>query len=183
MKRKAMIAVIGDGTAKEGSEAWIEAETVGRLLVDQGNRIICGGLEGVMEAACRGARQSRHHQDGDTIGILPGSDPAAANPHVDIAICTGLGHSRNAIVAQADVVVAIGGGAGTLSEIAMAWVHSRPIVALEVDGWSGRLAGTPVDDRDVAEGREFGVLLDAQDAAVAAGLVHNILSGKLPNRR
>jgi uncharacterized protein (TIGR00725 family) len=182
VEKRAMIGLIGDGTAQEGSEAWMEAEALGRLIVDSGHRIVCGGLGGVMHAACRGARQSSRYREGDTVGILPGTDPAEANDAVDVVVPTGLGHARNIIIAQAQVVVAVGGGAGTLSEIAMAWVHNRPIVALELDGWSGRLAGTPVDDRDWEESREFGVLLDARDAEMASTLVNNILSGELPKK-
>ena len=79
--------------------------------------IVCGGLGGVMEAACRGAKEA----GGTTVGILPGADRAAANPFVDVAIPTGLGEARNALVVRAaDAVIAIGGGYGTLSEIALA---------------------------------------------------------------
>jgi hypothetical protein len=100
-----------------------------------------------MEAACRGAHASAHYQEGDTVGLLPGHEPAAANPWVDIALPTGLGHLRNALVAHADAVVAVGGGAGTLSEMAMAWIHDRLVVAVEVPGWSEELAGRKVDGR------------------------------------
>jgi uncharacterized protein (TIGR00725 family) len=81
------------------------------------------------------------------IGLLPGGDPGAANPHVDVALATGLGHVRNALVAHADAVVAIGGGAGTLSELALAWVHDRLVIAFRAGGWSGKLAGTRLDER------------------------------------
>ena len=81
------------------------------------------------------------------VGVLPGLDAAAANEHVDVAIPTGLNHARNTVlVAMADVVVAVGGGAGTLSEIALAWRHGKPIVALDLgEGWSARLAGERLD--------------------------------------
>jgi uncharacterized protein (TIGR00725 family) len=96
--------------------------------------LICGGLGGVMEAACRGARQA----GGTTVGILPGTDRSAANPYVDIAIATGLGEARNAIVARsADALIAIGGAYGTLSEIAFALKAGKRVVGLgtwEVEG-------------------------------------------------
>ncbi len=96
--------------------------------------LICGGLGGVMEAACRGARES----GGTTVGILPGTDRSAANPYVDIAIPTGLGEARNAIVARsADALIAIGGAYGTLSEIAFALKAGKRVVGLgtwEVEG-------------------------------------------------
>jgi uncharacterized protein (TIGR00725 family) len=142
------IAVIGDGTAAEGSTPWRLAEALGEALVDAGYRIVTGGLAGVMEAASRGGQRSAVHFPGAVCGVLPGTDPAAANDHVDVAIPTGLGHLRNALVVRAaDAVVAIGGGAGTLSEIALAWVERRLVIAFRVEGWSGRLAGAPVDDR------------------------------------
>jgi len=90
--------------------------------------LICGGLTGVMEHAARGARAG----GGLTIGLLPGDDPDEANEYVDLAIATGLGHARNAILARtADGVVALGGGLGTLSEIALALRNRRPIIGIQ----------------------------------------------------
>jgi uncharacterized protein (TIGR00725 family) len=89
---------------------------------------VCGGLGGVMEAACRGAKDG----GGTTVGILPGTDRAAANPFVDVAVATGLGEARNALVVRAaDAVIAIGGGYGTLSEIALALKAGKRVVGLE----------------------------------------------------
>jgi uncharacterized protein (TIGR00725 family) len=96
--------------------------------------VVTGGLGGVMEAACRGARDA----DGTTIGILPGSDRSAANPYVDVAMPTGLGEARNALVVRAaDALVAIGGAYGTLSEIAFALKAGKRVVGIgtwEVEG-------------------------------------------------
>lgn len=90
--------------------------------------LICGGLTGVMAHAARGARTA----GGLTVGLLPGDDPDEANEYVDIAIATGLGQARNAILARtADGVVALGGGLGTLSEIALALRHGRPAVGIQ----------------------------------------------------
>ena len=90
--------------------------------------LICGGLTGVMEHAARGARSA----GGLTIGLLPGEDPTEANEYIDIAIASGLGHARNAILARtADGVVALGGGLGTLSEIALALRNGRPTVGIQ----------------------------------------------------
>lgn len=87
-----------------------------------------------MEAACRGAAE----RDGDTIGILPGEDPTAANPYVDTAIATGIGHARNALVVMnGDAVIAIGGSGGTLSEIGFSAVYDRPIAGIESHGVPG----------------------------------------------
>ncbi|WP_137284691.1 TIGR00725 family protein [Halorussus salinisoli] len=119
------VSVIGGGTVTEAEAD--TAEEVGRLLADGGHTVVCGGLGGVMEAACRGASEA----DGRTIGILPGEDRAAANPYVDTAIATGLGHARNAlVVVNGDAVIAIDGGVGTLSEVGFAGVFDRPIAGL-----------------------------------------------------
>lgn len=174
--RLSIVAVVGDGTAREGSIPWRLAEELGERLVDAGYRVLTGGLGGVMEAASRGARRSAAHAPGAVIGLLPGDEPAAANAHVDVAIATGLGPARNTLVAHADAVVAIGGGAGTLSEMALAWIHRRLVVAYRVEGWSGRLAGAPVDDRrrfpSIPDDRVFAV--DGAEEAVA------LLAGRLP---
>ena len=147
MNRRRLIAVIGDGDLHGQTEKCRLAEELGRVLVDHGYRIVTGGLGGIMEAASRGARSSARYREGDVIGILPGSDPGTANPHVDICIPTGLGTGRNLIIAQADAVVAIGGGAGTLCEMAGAWVAGRMVIGYRVDGWSGELADRPIDRR------------------------------------
>ena len=120
------VSVIGSGDA-----APAEAETaaaVGRLLAERGHVVVCGGLGGVMEAACRGASEA----GGRTIGILPGDDPAAANPHVETPIATGMGNARNVLVVlNGDAVVAVGGSTGTLSEIGHALDFGRPVVGLD----------------------------------------------------
>jgi uncharacterized protein (TIGR00725 family) len=156
-----VVAVIGSGSLNDGDPRAALAERLGRVLVDAGYRIACGGLDGVMRRVCRGAHRSDEHRPGTTIGILPGSEPGAANPWVDVAVPTGLSHARNTIVARSEAVVALGGGAGTLSEISFAWIMDRLIVAFEVDGWSGRLAGERLDERDrlpsLQEDRIFGV--------------------------
>jgi len=146
-QRRKLVAVIGDANVSSGSPKDLLAEQTGRLLVDAGFRVLTGGLGGVMEAACRGARASARYQPGDTVAVLPGHDPADANPFVDVAIPSGLDHVRNSIVAHADAVIAIGGGAGTMSEICLAWIYKRLVVALKVDGWSGKIADQRVDER------------------------------------
>jgi uncharacterized protein (TIGR00725 family) len=145
--RRKIIAVIGNASIVSGSRIDKIAEDVGRYIIDSGYRLLTGGLGGVMEAASRGGRSSEMWKDGVIIGIIPGSDPTMANPFVDISIPTSLDHGRNLIVAQADAVIAIGGGAGTLSEIAMAWIHKRLIIALRCGGWSEKLAGERLDHR------------------------------------
>jgi len=103
------------------------AEAVGRALGSRGVVLMCGGLGGVMEAACRGAKEA----GGTTVGLLPGLDRAAANAHVDLAIPTGLGEARNAMVARSgDALIAVGGGYGTLSEIALALKGGKLVVGI-----------------------------------------------------
>lgn len=149
-----MVAVIGQGGTLP-PEIEEDAEALGRAAIDAGFRLATGGRDGVMAAVSKGARESPRWREGDVLGILPGSDPAAANPFVDIVVATGLGIARNAVlVTSADAVVVIAGGAGTLSEIAMAWQLGRPIVALgRGGGWAARLGGQAIDDRrpDVVE--------------------------------
>ena len=120
-----LISVIGAGVAPPHTTT--QAEAVGRALAERGHTIVCGGLGGVMEAVCRGARDAGGH----TIGILPGDDPSSANPHVEFPLPTGLGIARNALVARAgSAVIAIDGSYGTLSEIAFALKFGKPVVVL-----------------------------------------------------
>ncbi len=160
--RRTTVAVIGDGaiTAEDGK--WAMAYRLGGLVMEHGWTLVTGGRGGVMEAVCCGAREAQGYRPGHIIGVLPGISSDEANPYVDVVMPTGLGHARNAIVAQADAIVAIGGGAGTLTEMAMAWIHDRLLIALRVEGWSGQLAGTRIDERPrfggaIAEDRVFGV--------------------------
>jgi uncharacterized protein (TIGR00725 family) len=125
VNRPPYIAVVGPGEATDGEVA--AAETVGRGLAGQGAVVVCGGLGGVMAGACRGAKAA----GGTTVGILPGNDRVAANEWVDVAVSTGLGEARNALVVRAaDAVVAVGGGYGTLSEIALALKAGKPVIGL-----------------------------------------------------
>ena len=128
-EQKRFIAVIG------GSDCTPEetrlAEEVGRGLARNGAVLICGGLGGVMEAACKGASA----EGGLTIGILPGGSRQAANPYVNIPVVTNLGEARNIIVVKsAEAIIAIGGGYGTLSELGHALRNGTPVVGLNT--WS-----------------------------------------------
>jgi uncharacterized protein (TIGR00725 family) len=126
---KKFVAVIGGGQCSK-EEAKL-AEEVGRELARRGAILVCGGLGGVMEAACRGASLD----GGTTIGILPGDNSKAANPYVQIPVVTGLGEARNVIVVKsAQAVIAIGGSYGTLSEISYALKSSIPVIGLNT--WS-----------------------------------------------
>ena len=122
---KPIIAVIGGGTCT-AEETAVAVET-GRLLAQHGAVLVCGGLGGVMEASAKGAKAN----GGTTVGILPGADPRAANAHIDVPLATGLGEMRNfLIVRTAHALIAIGGGVGTLSEIALAQRIGKPVVGL-----------------------------------------------------
>jgi uncharacterized protein (TIGR00725 family) len=120
------IAVIGAG---EGSEGTVKlAEEVGREIAMSGNILLCGGLGGVMEAAARGAKEN----GGTTVGILPGADKGEANEYIDIKIATAMSNARNAIIARtADALIAVGGGHGTLSEIALGLKSKKRVIVLE----------------------------------------------------
>jgi len=125
LKDKFFISVIGASncSAKESKLA----EEVGRELARRGAVVICGGLNGVMEAVCRGAKS----EGGLTVGILPGNNRRDANPYVDIPIITGIGYARNSIVAKSgQAVIAVGGKYGTLSEIAYALQDKIPVIGL-----------------------------------------------------
>ena len=147
MSRRPVVAVVGANSPSP--ELLVVAEDIGRGLVEAGFRIATGGLGGVMTAASKGARSAASWTEGTVIGVLPGLVAEDANPYVDVAVPTGMNYARNVVlVAMADVVVAVGGGAGTLSELAMAWQHNKPIVCLDHgEGWSSRLAGERLDAR------------------------------------
>jgi uncharacterized protein (TIGR00725 family) len=132
------VSVSGSGDAPPDVIAL--AEEVGSRLAAANAIVVCGGLSGVMEAVCRGAKSS----GGTTVGILPGTERSDANPFVDVAIPTGLGESRNALVARAaDALIAIGGEFGTLSEVGLALKIGTPVVGLGT--WELHRGGHPVD--------------------------------------
>lgn len=126
------VSVLGGSSVSPETAAI--AERLGERLADRGHTVVCGGLGGVMEAVCRGARGA----GGETIGILPTDRRSDANPHVTVPVATGMGHARNALVAlNGDAAIAVDGSHGTLSEIGMALAHGRPVAGLDthdVDG-------------------------------------------------
>jgi uncharacterized protein (TIGR00725 family) len=152
------VAVIGAGGAEEGSETWRLAEEVGKLLAEAGATVVCGGRGGVMEAVSRGAAQA----GGEVIGVLPWTEPTEANEHCTHVVATGVGHARNlAVVGSGQVVIAIGGEWGTLSEIGHARSIGRTVIALRSWGLVGR---------DRMEGAPGVIPVEAADEAVAAAL-------------
>lgn len=125
MDRPLYVAVVGSGDAT--GELYEQAREIGRLVAERGGIVVCGGLSGVMEAAARGATEA----GGISIGVLPDEDRNRANPYLSYSIPAGTGHARNlAVVCSGDVVVAVGGEYGTLSEIGLALKVGRPVVAL-----------------------------------------------------
>ena len=166
--RPLIIAVIGGGEPPR--RAMELAEEVGRELARAGAVVACGGLGGVMEAVCRGAKSA----GGTTIGILPGEDPAAANAYVDLPIMTGMGYARNTVLVKTGhAVIAIAGAYGTLSEIGHALGDGTPVIGLETWDLPNRddlelhieVADSPADAvrRAIAAARER----DARRAAKA----------------
>jgi uncharacterized protein (TIGR00725 family) len=129
------VAVIGSSGVELGSDVGRLAEEVGRRLAEAGVTLVCGGMRGVMEAACRGASEA----GGEAIGIVPGHDVGEANPFCTHVVATGIGHARNlAVVSSGRAVIAIGGEWGTLSEIAFARAIGRTVVALRSWTLSGQ---------------------------------------------
>jgi uncharacterized protein (TIGR00725 family) len=132
------VAVIGASEPDPARDA--QAHEVGAEVARAGAVLVSGGLGGVMEASCAGARQ----EGGSTVGLLPGDDRAAANSHLDVALATGLGELRNGLIVRAaDAVIAVGGGYGTLSEIGFALRLGRPVVGLGT--WELARAGVAED--------------------------------------
>ena len=157
MERQLIIAVIGESNARPHIAAL--AEQVGAELAKRGVAIVCGGLGGVMEAACRGAKSA----GGMTIGILPGDNPLSANEYIDIPIITGLGYARNSVVAKTGIsVVAVGGAYGTLSEIGHALGDGVPVIGLAT--WEMTRSGEDADSAIIRASNPA----DAADKAIAA---------------
>lgn len=153
--RKLVIAVIGGGKCSAQEAAL--AETVGRELAKRGAILVCGGLSGVMEAACRGAAI----ESGLTVGILPTEDPDDRNPYVQLPIVTGIGHARNiAVVKSAQAVIAIDGDYGTLTEIGFALKSGIPVIGLNT--WS--LYRNGEEDRSIIRAEDA---VDAVEKAIS----------------
>ena len=161
--RKYQIAVIGYNKENCTPEARNLALEVGREIARSGSVLICGGLGGVMEAACKGAKEN----NGVTIGIIPQQEFSFANEYCDIVICTGMGYARDLIVAtSADGIIAIGGGVGTLIELAVGYMIKKTMVVLSGSGGVSEVyAGKFLDDRRLTP------LIVANDAYTAVHLI------------
>jgi uncharacterized protein (TIGR00725 family) len=143
-----VIGVIGAGVATSGQA--VAATEVGRLIARRGWLLVCGGLGGVMEAAARGA----HEAGGVTIGLLPGNNRDSANQYIAVPIATGLGEGRNLLIVRtSDLIIAVGGEYGTLSEIALALKSGKPVIGLDTWDIPGVIrASSPEDALAKAEG-------------------------------
>lgn len=168
--RKRAIAVCG--TSRSNPELDRVAEELGRRIVEAGHVLACGGMGGIMEAACRGGQRAREAgATGLVLGILPVAEHDGGNAHCDVVLPTGLGYARNALVVlAADVVMLINGSTGTLSEAAYAWQYGKPVIALSATGgWAQKLAGSTMDDRRTDR------VLDAASPAEAMELAGRLL--------
>ena len=142
------VGIIGDSA--EIPALNIIAEEMGKLIALAGYSLVTGGREGIMGAASRGAAAvSPRPENSRVIGILPGTKKSEGNVHIDYVIPTGIGWARNQVVVlSSDIIVAIGGSSGTLSEIAYAWAYNKPVIAFDVQqGWSTKLSGQKIDDK------------------------------------
>lgn len=141
--RKPQVAIIGSSEADEQLMAY--AEQAGRVVARCGAALVTGGRAGIMEAASKGCAEA----GGTVIAVVPGTGMDDANGYAHFVIPTGMGWARNVITGIAgDVVIVLGGAAGTLSEIAYAWMYDRPILALSPSGgWAAKAAGTAIDHR------------------------------------
>jgi uncharacterized protein (TIGR00725 family) len=143
------IGIIGPNDPLCSRELYDFGIELGREIAASERVIVCGGRGGFMEAVCRGVKQWPGSFPGQTLGILPEDTDENANPYVDIAIPTGIGLARNLIIINtADVIIAAGGGAGTLSELAFAWQRYKTVLCItSFGGWTANLAGKDLDAR------------------------------------
>ncbi|MEM7550736.1 MAG: TIGR00725 family protein [Bacteroidota bacterium] len=141
--RKPQISVIGDSNPSQ--ETYNAAYQIGKLLAKMGAIVITGGKLGIMEAVAKGVDE----ENGVSVGILPSSSKDESNFYNTIVMPTDMGHARNALVVlAADIVIAMGGGAGTLSELSFGWIYNKPILTLKgYGGWSDEFGNFKVDGK------------------------------------
>jgi uncharacterized protein (TIGR00725 family) len=161
--RKIQIAVIGYNKDRSNKNSNRMAYDVGKAIAQKGAILLCGGLNGVMEFACKGSKE----HGGTTVGIIPQGDFSFANKYCDIVIATGLGLARDFVVAtSADGVIVVGGGVGTLIELCVAYELKKTIVALSNSGGTAtRYAGGYMDDRKTV------LIMPAENATTAVNLI------------
>lgn len=165
--RKSQIAVIGYNKDRNTDQSRNIAFEVGGEIARSGSVLICGGLGGVMESACMGAKEN----NGVTVGIIPQEEFSFANEFCDIVICTGIGFARDFIVATScDGIIAIGGGVGTLIELSVGYMIKKTMVAVSGSGGIAEMyGGKYLDERNSVP------IIVAKDAYSAVQIVlHNI---------
>ncbi len=147
-KKNLQIGIIGSNSSVCSKELYTFAFNLGKALADEGYILLNGGMQGVMEAVSKGAQQS-DNKNSRVIGILPFDHRETCNDYLDIVIPTGVGFARNAIlVLSSDILIALGGGAGTLNEISYAWQFNKKVFCLtQTEGWSAKIADTNIDHR------------------------------------
>lgn len=167
MTRKPVVGVIGPNYENCSEEVYNFGIELGRVLTDHDVMIVCGGRKGIMEAVCQGAKLSGKYNFHNTIGIIPSEDKNEANQFCDIVIPTGIGLARNSIIVNtSDILIAVAGGSGTLSEIAFAWQMNKKVICYTgYEGWSKEMAGKNLDQRN------SGLLTEANSLEDVIGLV------------
>ncbi|MCF8357370.1 MAG: TIGR00725 family protein [Prolixibacteraceae bacterium] len=147
MKPAKPISIIGPNANKCTDEMYRFGLELGKAMAEAGYIIVCGGMYGIMEAVCKSAREAGTGREVNSIGIIPGSDKTEANSYCDLVIPTGMGIARNVLVVNSgDAVVAVAGGSGTLSELAMAWQLGKKVICYTgFEGWARELAGKGLD--------------------------------------
>ena len=150
MSRIPVLGVIGPNGSICSNEVYEFGFELGKKLCDRGYMVASGVASGFMEAVFKGYHHSDTYRPGYTIGIIPSSDFAKANPYCDVVIPTGVGLARNAILVNcADIIIAVAGGAGTLSELCYAWQTGKRVLCLkDYNGWAKKLAGENLDERN-----------------------------------
>lgn len=154
--RRLQIGVIGTAGREEypknklNIKAYSLAYEIGKLIADKNAILICGGKGGIMEQACRGAKENK----GITVGVIAGNQRNKSNKYVDVEVVTGVVNSSEdaIIVSMSDGIVAIGGGSGTLQEIALAYRNNKPVIAIKgINGWADKLADKYLDERKIVK--------------------------------
>ncbi len=172
--RLPVVGVIGPSRFTCSDEVYRFGIELGNMIAKLNVHLVCGGMEGIMEAVCLGFMQTTRKK-GVSVGITPSDKRGASNPYCDIVIPSGIGISRNAIIINSsDVMVAVAGGAGTLSEIAFAWQKNKHVICYDgFEGWAKNLGGTQLDSR------RRKLLHSASDIKTIREMIISLISPKL----
>lgn len=180
--KRLQIAIIGSAGNEEYSgkkpaqRAFDAAYEAGRYLAKKNAILICGGKGGIMESACRGAKE----ENGITVGVVSGNNRNTSNGYIDVEIVSGIINcaEESLIISMSDGIVAIGGGSGTLQELAVAYRLQKPVVAIRgINGWANSLANTYLDERKLMK------IASAKDAKSAIDMIFKKISSKVVKKR